>query len=144
MADGATKFSWRSHVIVLSAVAYVVTAVNAVFEMELRVNVFLSTLDRFSDAVFNTIFILLLHHHFITPLLHWPAARGFSRYLNDWTQFQVKLTAAETSFKETEMSLTTSVIKLASCSMSKLQTKLRHNDVETMSKNYVKTITKMF
>ncbi|XP_034250869.1 gustatory and odorant receptor 22-like [Thrips palmi] len=92
-ADGGAYFSWRSSMMLLSAAGWALAFVDVVYETVFRIDVFVSSLSHFSEAVFNMFFFLLLHHHYFTPVLHWPAAPRFADYLSDWAHFQARFLA---------------------------------------------------
>ncbi|KAE8751407.1 Gustatory receptor 2 [Frankliniella occidentalis] len=85
--DGSAKFTLRSGTMYFNYVGCGIFIVDSAQEAVYRMTVLLDC-KNFSDAVFQTFFYILLHTHFFTPFLHWPAAPGFVRYLDRWTEFQ--------------------------------------------------------
>ncbi|KAE8751358.1 Gustatory Receptor 1 [Frankliniella occidentalis] len=88
LADGGvTCFAARSPLAALSAALWALTVVDALVEVRERAGLVRGAAE-FSDAVFQIFFLMLVHHHFLTPVLHWRAAPAFADYLSDWKDYQ--------------------------------------------------------
>ncbi|KAK3913593.1 Gustatory and odorant receptor 22 [Frankliniella fusca] len=77
----------RSPLAALMAALWLVTVADALVELRERVDL-LRGVTEFSDAVFQAFFLMLVHHHFLAPALHWRAGSDFAGYLANWDHFQ--------------------------------------------------------
>ncbi|KAJ1530255.1 hypothetical protein ONE63_005178 [Megalurothrips usitatus] len=83
------SFSWRSRAVVLGVPVWCVVILVSVREIHLRVGG-IYTAPTFSESVFQTFFVMVVHQHFLTPFIHWPGASEFDKYLQEWTNFQTR------------------------------------------------------
>jgi len=74
-----------------SITSFVLMGIYAYYVFTIKYSDLYAESRSFSDVIFFLTFLLFLHHHFVSPVVHWPEAQGLADYFNSWNYFQVRL-----------------------------------------------------